>query len=103
MDAAQLARNIAEGKGYTTLFLRPFSLYLVQSHNQAKRAGCADQRRLRTSRRSKPAHPDLANPPVYPLLLAGLMKVLPFHYAVELEQTVLERRRKILRATSRIF
>src|SRR5271154_2054217 len=35
MDAAQLARNISEGKGYTTLFIRPFSLYLVQKHNQA--------------------------------------------------------------------
>ena len=36
MDSAQLARNIADGKGYTTLFIRPFSLYLVQSHNEAK-------------------------------------------------------------------
>ena len=38
MDSAQLARNLAEGKGYTTLFIRPFSLYLVQSHNEAKLA-----------------------------------------------------------------
>ena len=36
MDSAQLARNMAEGNGYTTLFIRPFSLYLVQSHSQAK-------------------------------------------------------------------
>ena len=35
MDAAQLARNISEGKGYTTLFVRPFSLYLMQRHNEA--------------------------------------------------------------------
>ena len=27
-------------------------------------------------------HPDLANPPVYPLMLAGLMKVLPFRYSI---------------------
>jgi len=27
-------------------------------------------------------HPDLANPPVYPVLLAGLMKVLPFDYTI---------------------
>jgi hypothetical protein len=33
----------------------------------------------------KTAHPDLANPPVYPLVLAGLMKVLPFHFAVNLK------------------
>ena len=26
MDAAQLARNIAEGRGYTTYFVRPLSL-----------------------------------------------------------------------------
>ncbi len=31
------------------------------------------------------AHPDLANPPVYPVLLAGLMKVLPFRYPVDLK------------------
>ena len=38
MDSAQLARNLAEGKGYTTLFIRPFSLYLVQSRNEASHA-----------------------------------------------------------------
>ena len=38
MDAAQLARNIAQGKGYTTLFIRPFSIYLVKKHNLERRA-----------------------------------------------------------------
>jgi hypothetical protein len=85
MDAAQLARNISEGKGYTTLCLRPFSLYLVQHHNQAGGAASLtnasfDFAQIRT------AHPDLANPPVYPVVLAGLMKVLPFHYAMELKK-----------------
>jgi hypothetical protein len=75
MDSAQLARNISEGKGYTTLFIRPFSLYLVQKNNAGKPA-TADPARIKT------AHPDLANPPVYPLVLAGLMKVLPFHFTV---------------------
>jgi hypothetical protein len=82
MDSAQLARNIAEGKGYTTLFIRPLSLYLVQENNQAKTASPdagADPARVKT------AHPDLANPPVYPLALAGLMKILPFHNAVNLK------------------
>ncbi|MGH7993397.1 MAG: ArnT family glycosyltransferase, partial [Limisphaerales bacterium] len=84
MDSAQLARNLAEGKGYTTLFIRPFSLYLVQSHNQAKAADTlasigTDFAHIKT------AHPDLANPPVYPLVLAGLMKVLPFHYPLDLK------------------
>jgi len=39
MDTAQLARNIADGKGYTTLFIRPLSLYLVQKNNEAGQAG----------------------------------------------------------------
>ena len=84
MDSAQLARNIADGKGYTTLFIRPLSLYLLQQKNQGKA--------LPSSPNSPPdyaevktAHPDLANPPVYPLVLAGLMKILPFHFAVNLK------------------
>ena len=84
MDAAQLARNISEGKGYTTLFIRPFSVYLVQRRNQAKSSEPAgagtDFAQLKTM------HPDLANPPVYPVVLAGLMKVLPFHYGVDLKK-----------------
>ncbi|HEV2319571.1 MAG TPA: glycosyltransferase family 39 protein, partial [Verrucomicrobiae bacterium] len=84
MDSAQLARNIAQGKGYTTLFVRPFSLYLVQSHNQGDNADAlvsagTDFAKIRT------AHPDIANPPVYPLVLAGLMKILPFHYPLDLK------------------
>jgi hypothetical protein len=84
MDAAQLARNISEGKGYKTLFLRPFSLYLVQKHAAAKYPDAGtnappDLARIQT------AHPDISNPPVYPLLLAGLMKVLPFDYTVNLK------------------
>ncbi|MEI9962050.1 MAG: glycosyltransferase family 39 protein [Limisphaerales bacterium] len=83
MDAAQLARNISEGKGYTTQFIRPLSLYLVQSRNHAR----ADS--LTTTNRDfaqiKTAHPDLANPPAYPVLLAGLMKILPFDYAMDLK------------------
>jgi hypothetical protein len=85
MDAAQLARNISEGKGYTTLFIRPLSLYLVQKHSEG-----GTPRALTNSNfdfaHIKTAHPDLANPPVYPVLLAGLMKVLPFHYAVDLKK-----------------
>ncbi len=86
MDSAQLARNIAEGKGYTTLFIRPFSLYLVQRHNEAKHAAAPATTNLDFAQIKYTAHPDLANPPVYPVVLAGLMKVLPFHYAVELKK-----------------
>jgi hypothetical protein len=84
MDTAQLARNLSEGKGYTTLLIRPFSLYLVQRHNEPKipvllTNAIPDLALIKT------AHPDLANPPVYPLVLAGLMKVLPFDYPVNLK------------------
>jgi len=79
MDAAQLGRNLAEGRGYTTLFIRPLSMYLVKKRNQEVKAvptvgEVADFSEIRTP------HPDLANPPVYPVVLAGLMKVLPFRY-----------------------
>lgn len=83
MDDAQLARNIAEGNGFTTLFVRPFSMRLLQSRARSNPSlnapwETADPARL------KGMHPDIANAPVYPLVLASLMKVLPFHYPVDL-------------------
>src|ERR1700722_17824939 len=76
MDTAQLARNLAGHKGYTTLFIRPFSVYLLEKtytdkHGPAPLGDMTDRGQLKTM------HPDLANPPVYPLLLAGLMEVAP--------------------------
>ena len=87
MDAAQLARNISEGKGYTTLFIRLLSLYLVQKHNEAGPPLAITNANFDFAQ-IKTAHPDLANPPVYPVLLAGLMKILPFHYAVDLKRPI---------------
>src|ERR1043166_5445973 len=80
MDAAQVGRNLSRGKGYTTLFVRPLSIYLVKTRNAIRHGtpnpgGSPDEARLREM------HPDLANPPVYPCVLAGLMKGLPFQYA----------------------
>ena len=86
MDSAQLARNISEGKGYTTLFIRPLSLFLEQRHNGAG-APSALTGTNSDFARLKAAHPDLANPPMYPVLLAGLMKVLPFHYTADLNSS----------------
>ncbi len=68
MDAAQLARRISEGRGYTTDFVRPFSMHLIRQHR-------ADGDPL-----VKAAHPDLANPPLYPVLLAGVLKAMPFKF-----------------------
>src|SRR5213593_1197190 len=68
MDAAQLARNISEGQGFTTQFVRPLSLHLIKQHR-------ADGDTLLVDR-----HPDLANAPLYPVLLAGVLKAMPFGY-----------------------
>jgi hypothetical protein len=72
MDSAQLARNLSEGKGYTTEFIRPLSIYMVRQMNHD--AGDKDPAGLNAN------HPDISNPPIYPVVLAGLMKVLPFHF-----------------------
>ena len=81
MDTAQLARNIAEGRGYSTMFVRPFSMYLVKQNNQGKPV-TAENSGLGQPTRIRDDHPDLANAPVYPVMLAALMKVLPFEFPV---------------------
>src|SRR4051812_28293226 len=63
MDAAQLARNIAQGRGYTTDCIRPLSIYLIKKQNHD--ASDKDPARLNRN------HPDISNPPVYPIVLAG--------------------------------
>src|SRR5258708_7689559 len=70
MDSAQVARNITEGRGFTTYFIRGLSIRLVKEKNEGKNNAVLpaldnDDERL------KGMHPDLANPPVYPYLLAG--------------------------------
>src|SRR5438477_5829412 len=69
MDSAQLARNLAEGRGYTTDFIRPLSVLLRQRQAPPGIPVLKNE------------HPDLSNPPVYPVLPAGLMKALPSHFA----------------------
>jgi len=85
MDMAQLGRNIAQGKGYTTLFIRPFSIYLVKQRN-LKTQGVPPVGKAADLAQIRGMHPDLANPPVYPVVLAALMKVLPFNYTVSSTQ-----------------
>ncbi len=70
MDAAQLARNIADGKGYTTDFVRPFSLYLLKEHGKDPLTLLQED------------HPDLANAPVYPVVLAAWLKLMPVNYEI---------------------
>lgn len=71
MEAAQLARNLSRGEGFTTEVVRPLTIQWV------------DQTLGLPARLNHRAHPDLSNPPLYPLLLAGWMKVMPFDYATQ--------------------
>jgi hypothetical protein len=65
MDAAQLGRNISQGRGYTTYFVRPLSIELTRKARPDK------------SPLLKEGHRDISNPPVYPLVLAGVLRVTP--------------------------
>lgn len=69
MDMSQLARNISEGRGFTTRMIRPLSLAMLQHHQGRDGASL-----LRAD------HPDISNAPAYPVILAALMKVLPFRF-----------------------
>jgi 4-amino-4-deoxy-L-arabinose transferase-like glycosyltransferase len=70
MEMSQLARNIAEGKGYTTQVWRPLAIHLIQVHHH-------DVGSL-----VKEAMPDIQNPPLYPVLLAAWLKLMPFSYKI---------------------
>ena len=80
MDAAQVGRNLAEGKGFSTEYIRPFDIYLLQRHNgTTARAGTDAGGPARLNGR----HPDLANAPLYPLMLAGLFSLHNTDWSVE--------------------
>lgn len=59
MDQAQLGRNLLRGDGYTTQFIRPLSMWQLMN--------CP---RWRNTMLEK--HPDLMNPPAYPVLIGTL-------------------------------
>lgn len=86
MDAAQVARNVAEGKGYTTDFIRPFSVFLVQKHNREILAGEIQMTNTADFANLNGAHPDLANPPVYPTVLAGIIKLWQPEWKVQTDK-----------------
>lgn len=81
MDSAQLARNISQGEGFTTKFIRPFSLFLIKRANQEQVDSLSPEQKADLYR-IKTAHPDISNPPLYPTVLAGYMKVAPFRYEI---------------------
>jgi hypothetical protein len=69
MEAAQVARNLDEGHGFSTQVIQPFDLYLLQNRYHAQALGQVD------FLNNGGFYPDLADAPVYPAVLAGLMKV----------------------------
>ncbi len=71
MEAAQLARNLARGEGFATQVVRPLTLQMVEDTLGVE------------ARLGRRPHPDLVNPPLYPALLAGWMKLLPFRFEIE--------------------
>lgn len=87
MDAAQVGRNLAQGKGFTTLFIRPFSIYLVKRHN-LETQGLPAVGQVADLSQLRGMHPDLANPPLYPAALALLMKVAPFQYSISAGKSI---------------
>ncbi len=66
METAQVARNLAEGKGFTTQTIHPLDLCLLQKQSPGSAKNILD----------KP-FPDLGHAPLYPAVLAAFFKVLP--------------------------
>src|SRR5579859_898324 len=86
MDAAQLGRNLAQGRGFSTECVRPFSIYLVQEHNKAKHPDQVLSTNAMDFAQMNTPHPDLANAPVYPVVLAGFFKVVKMDWQVETDK-----------------
>ncbi|HTB82399.1 MAG TPA: glycosyltransferase family 39 protein [Candidatus Sulfotelmatobacter sp.] len=85
MDAAQVARNLARGDGFTTKNIRLFSIYLVQKRNRELHPDEVLSTNATDLAGLDQPHPDLANAPVYPVALAGLMKLWPPKWQVDLK------------------
>jgi hypothetical protein len=86
MDGAQVARNLAEGRGFTTKVIRPFDVYLLQKHNRNRLAEQVSGTNIVDAAEIYGPHPDLANAPLYPVVLAGLFKVLHPDWKLELHK-----------------
>jgi len=74
MDQAQIARQIAQGKGFTTQFLRPLVLKEVKEKANL------------TQPSDKLSQPDMVNAPLYPYLLAGMFKATFTEFNVPIQE-----------------
>jgi hypothetical protein len=76
MDLAQQARQLAEGKGFTTLLIRPLGLWQVRAN-------------LENAAPPVTAFPETLTPPLYPVLLAAgfkagmISKLISFELSAE--------------------
>lgn len=112
MDYAQLARNISENRGFTTQFIRPFSIYLINRQANRKLENYLKnlpsnralwtieqqekvQEIIKSTSMSAP-HPDIYNPPVYPVILSWLMQALPFNFVIDTETKFLRHQPELL-------
>ena len=86
MDAAQVGRNLSEGHGFSTQCIRPLSIYLVQAHNKAAHPDEILATNAMDFAQMNTAHPDLANAPVYPTVLAALFKSVKMDWSVETDK-----------------
>lgn len=73
MDMAQTARNLAQGKGYSTSCVRPLSLWLLKTHKPGVPVNLG-------------FHPDTLNPPLYPILVSIGFKLAPGALAAKPDQ-----------------
>lgn len=73
MDQAQLGRNLAEGRGFSTWFIRPLAIWQMREY------GVADKQIDLT------AFPDTVNPPAYPMLLGLVFKVFSPKFVISPE------------------
>lgn len=112
MDMAQLARNLAKDRGYTTRFIRPFSIYLINRQANQKLEDYLNTlpqnralwtieqqekvRKILDSTSLNAPHPDIYNPPVYPVVLSWLMRALPFNYTIDTETKFLRHQPELI-------
>lgn len=60
IDQAQVGRNLVRGEGFTTRCIRPISMWRLSERSRWRDPMLKN-------------HPDLANPPLYPALVGGLL------------------------------
>lgn len=75
MDSAQIARQLSQGHGFTTLFVRPLALAQLRDRAYLKQGGDPGMPAPASyAPHTLAGFPDTFNPPLYPLVEAALFK-----------------------------